>query len=105
MVGVEAGPAIRTSSSGSVPGGPPQAKNTTSVGSVTLRRIGSQRAYFFGSGLIVRCAAQSYRRGPFEPGPQLSRYQAPAGTPASSAFARTWRPPDQSAKSLRTPTT
>src|SRR5438874_1963022 len=38
-------PATRTSSSGVVPGGPPQAKYATSSGSDVLRRISTHRAY------------------------------------------------------------
>ena len=81
-----------------VAGGPPQAKYATSVGSDTLRRINTHRAYSSGSGEFVRNTAQSYIRGPFAPSPQRSRCHPLAGTWASRANTRTWRNPDQTAK-------
>src|SRR5205085_7297842 len=96
-------PATRTRSSNVVAGGPPQAKDATSAGSDTPRRISSHRAYSSGSGQLVRSAAQSYTRGPFAPAPQLTRCQASAGTSASNAFARTCRNPEKTATSARTP--
>jgi hypothetical protein len=92
-------PATRTDSLSVVDGGPPQAKDATSSGSETLRRIRARRAYSSGSGEFVRDSARSYTRGPFAPSPQLSRCQAPAGVPASNVPTRPCRNPAQAAKS------